>query len=168
MGMRMVLNPVLDKVTWLGRGPFDNYQDRKYAADVDVYTLPADSLFHPYPRAQESGYRSDIRWMALRAASGNGWMVRTDSLLNTGVLHFDRDRLNFNRKHNVHGGSMHNDPLIWWNIDYQQAGLGGDNSWGAKPHASYTLVYKPYQYQFTLRPLRSGDEPIEKAKERYE
>ncbi|QJB38869.1 DUF4981 domain-containing protein [Chitinophaga oryzae] len=168
MGMRMVLNPALDKVTWLGRGPFDNYQDRKYAADVDVYTLPADSLFHPYPRAQESGYRSDVHWMTLRSASGNGWMVRTDSLLNTGVLHFDRDRLNFNRKHNVHGGSMNNDPLIWWNIDYQQAGLGGDNSWGAKPHAPYTLVYKPYQYQFTLRPLRSGDEPAEKAKERYE
>ncbi|RBL89653.1 glycoside hydrolase family 2 TIM barrel-domain containing protein [Chitinophaga flava] len=168
MGMRMVLAPTLDKVTWLGRGPFDNYQDRKYAADVDVYTLPADSLFHPYPRAQESGYRSDVHWMALRTAAGNGWMARSDSLLNMGVLHFDMDRLNFNRHHNVHGGSMYNDPLIWWNIDYQQAGLGGDNSWGAKPHAPYTLIYKPYQYSFILRPLQSGDEPIEKAKEIYE
>ncbi|WP_212005406.1 glycoside hydrolase family 2 TIM barrel-domain containing protein [Chitinophaga sp. HK235] len=168
MGMRMVLAPALDKVTWLGRGPFDNYQDRKYAADVDVYTLPADSLFHPYPRAQESGYRSDVHWMALRTAAGNGWMARSDSLLNMGVLHFDMDRLNFNRRHNVHGGSMYNDPLIWWNIDYQQAGLGGDNSWGAKPHAPYTLIYKPYQYSFILRPLQSGDEPTEKAKEIYE
>ncbi|HVI48398.1 MAG TPA: glycoside hydrolase family 2 TIM barrel-domain containing protein [Chitinophaga sp.] len=168
MGMRMELVPALNQVSWLGRGPFDNYQDRKYAADVDLYALPADSLFHPYPRAQESGYRSDVHWMALHDATGKGWMARTDSLFNTGVLHFDMSRLDFNRKENRHGGSMYNEPLIWWNIDYQQAGLGGDNSWGAKPHAPYTLVYKNYQYSFTLRPLHTGDRATEKAKERYE
>ncbi|NSL85445.1 DUF4981 domain-containing protein [Chitinophaga sp. Mgbs1] len=168
MGMRMLLQPAMDKVSWLGRGPFDNYQDRKYAADVDVYTMPADSLFHPYPRAQESGYRSDVRWMALRNTAGNGWMARTDSLLNMGVLHFDMSRLDFNRKHNIHGGSMNNQPLIWWNIDYQQAGLGGDNSWGAKPHAPYTVICKDYQYSFILRPLFNGDDASAKAKEIYE
>ncbi|PSL44879.1 beta-galactosidase [Chitinophaga niastensis] len=168
MGMRLLLPPAFDQVSWLGRGPFDNYADRKYAADVDVYHLPADSLFHPYPRAQESGYRSDVHWMALRNAAGNGWMARTDSLLNMGVLHFDMNRLNFNRHQNQHGGSMYNQPLIWWNIDYQQAGLGGDNSWGAKPHAAYTLIYQNYQYSFTLRPLHTQDQATDKAKERYE
>ncbi|WP_143306066.1 glycoside hydrolase family 2 TIM barrel-domain containing protein [Chitinophaga vietnamensis] len=168
MGMRTELTPSLSQVTWLGRGPFDNYVDRKYAADVDVYSMPADSLFHPYPRAQESGYRSDVRWMALHDANGNGWMARTDSLLNMGVLHFDMRRLNFNRQHNVHGGSMYNQPLIWWNIDYQQSGLGGDNSWGAKPHAEYQLPYHNYQYSFILRPLQKDKAPAAQARERYE
>ncbi|MCW3464646.1 glycoside hydrolase family 2 TIM barrel-domain containing protein [Chitinophaga nivalis] len=168
MGMRLLLQPDFNTVSWLGRGPFDNYADRKYAADIDLYTLPADSLFHPYPRAQESGYRSDVQWMALRNAAGAGWMARTDSLLNMGVLHFDMHRLDFNRQQNRHGGSMYNDPLIWWNIDYQQAGLGGDNSWGAKPHAPYTLPYRDYSYHFTLRPLQATDQAADKAKVNYE
>jgi len=168
MGMRMLVNKDFNQASWLGRGPFDNYQDRKYAADVDVYSMPADSLFYPYPRAQESGYRSDIHWMALHNAANAGWMACTDSLFNAGVLHFNMNKLNFNRQENNHGGSITNDPFIWWNIDYQQTGLGGDNSWGAKPHSEYMLVYKDYSYSFMLRPLQAGDTLTEKAKERFE
>ncbi len=65
-GMRVLLKPDYNKVSWFGRGPFDNYDDRKTAAGIDLYSMPADSLFHPYPRAQESGYRTDVRWMGMQ------------------------------------------------------------------------------------------------------
>ncbi|MCD2424804.1 DUF4981 domain-containing protein [Niabella pedocola] len=165
-GMRMILNKAYDKVTWLGRGPFDNYADRKYAARVDLYTLPADALFHPYARAQESGYRTDIRWIGLTNSSGAGLMAIGQSLISSGVLHFDMHRLDFDRHatQNNHGGSMYNEDLIWWNIDYGQLGVGGDNAWGAKPHAGYQLPYKDYAYTFTLRPVMENDVMVNKAK----
>jgi beta-galactosidase len=74
-------------------------------------------------------------------------------------MEFDR-----HAKENNHGGCMSNDPLIWWNIDYKQMGVGGDNSWGARTHAAYMLPYMDYQYTFTLRPIQSNDELNEKAK----
>lgn len=165
-GMRVLLNEKYNKVTWFGRGPFDNYDDRKTAAAIDLYQLSADSLFHPYPRAQESGYRTDVRWMSLQNAQGVGLMAIGANTISTGVLHFDMKKLNFDRdaKENNHGGSITNDPFIWWNIDYKQMGVGGDNSWGAKTHAEYMLPYMDYQYIFTLRPVNGTDRLTEKAK----
>lgn len=149
-GMRVLLNNTFDKVTWLGRGPFDNYWDRNYAADVDVYSMPADSLFYPYARAQESGYRTDVRWMTLQNKEGIGLMASGKPHISTGVLHFNMNRLEFDRNaaENNHGGSMNNDDMIWWNIDFKQMGVGGDNSWGAKTHEQYTLPYKNYDFLF--------------------
>lgn len=165
-GMRMLVNKEYYRATWLGRGPFDNYSDRNYAADVDVYAMPADSLFHPYVRAQESGYRTDIRWIGLLNSQGGGLMAVSDSLMSTGILHFDYSRLDFDRHapENNHGGSMNNDDFIWWNIDYAQSGVGGDNAWGARPHSGYQLPYDNYSYSFTLRPVFEGDNIIQRGK----
>jgi len=65
--------------------------------------------------------------------------------------------LDFNRDStgNNHGGSMSNDDLIRWNIDYKQMGVGGDNSWGAKTHSEYMLPYGDYEYKFILKPVQS-------------
>ncbi len=165
-GMRVILNSGYDEAKWLGKGPFDNYSDRKYAANVDVFAMPADSLFHPYARAQESGYRTDTRWVGLLNKKGDGLVAVADSLISTGILHFNMNRLNFDRyaPENNHGGSMNNDNLIWWNIDYAQCGVGGDNAWGAKPHSEYQLPYRNYSYSFTLRPVFAGEDVVEVAK----
>ena len=155
IGMRLILNPEFDQVSWFGRGPFDNYADRDYAAHIDLYRMPADSLFHPYPRAQESGYRTGVRWMTLANQQGLGLSATGAPEISTGVLHFDMKHLDFDKdaKVNVHGGSMTNEPLIWWNIDAKQTGVGGDNSWGAEAHPQYRLPYRDYTYSFTLRPV---------------
>lgn len=154
-GMRMELLPAYENVSWLGRGPFDNYCDRNSAAAIDVYNMKADSLFFPYARAQESGYRTDVRWMSLQNSNNTGIMAVGEPTFSTGVLHFDMRKLDFNRdsSSNNHSGSMSNDDLIWWNIDYKQMGVGGDNSWGAKTHSEYMLPYGDYEYGFTLRPF---------------
>lgn len=161
IGMRVILNPEFDQVSWFGRGPFDNYADRNYAAHIDLYQMRADSLFHPYPRAQESGYRTGVRWMTLANQQGIGLSATGASEISTGVLHFDMKHLDFDKdaKVNVHGGSMTNEPLIWWNIDAKQTGVGGDNSWGAEAHPQYRLPYHDYTYSFTLRPVfnRTGE-----------
>ncbi len=168
LGMQCFLNPDFNRVSWFGRGPFDNYWDRQYAAHVDQYSMPADSLFYPYPRAQESGYRTDIRWVALQNQQGVGIMAVGEPLLSTGVLHFDMKNLDFDRlaPENNHGGSMLNENLICWNIDYKQMGVGGDNSWGAKTHDQYTLPYQHYRYQLTLKPVLPEQALFKVAKSR--
>jgi beta-galactosidase len=153
-GMRVILNGTFDKTSWYGRGPFDNYIDRNYAADIGVYTMSSDSLFHPYARAQESGYRTDVRWISQTNKNGIGLMAIGEPTISSGVLHFNMKQLDFDRnaKENNHGGSIQNEDMIWWNIDFMQMGVGGDNSWGAKTHVEYTLPYQDYQYKFTLKP----------------
>jgi beta-galactosidase len=168
-GMRLILQGSIDQANWLGRGPLDNYQDRNDASAVDLYAAPVDALFHPYARAQESGNRTDVRWMALQDKNGTGLMAIGEPLLSIGALHFDMHQLDFDhaQKVNKHGGSMQNENLVWWNIDYKQMGLGGDNSWGAKTHSEYTLPYQDYSYSFTLRLIKSTDTITELASERY-
>ncbi|MNJ91551.1 Beta-galactosidase [compost metagenome] len=167
IGMRVILNPSYDQVSWLGRGPYDNYIDRNYAAAVDLYKMKANALFYPYPRAQESAYRTDVSWAALQNPAGTGLMAIGKTALSIGVLHFDMKNLDYDRdaKENIHGGSMVDENLIWWNIDFQQMGVGGDNSWGAQTHPQYRLPYKDYRYSFTLRPVFSKEILTERAKD---
>lgn len=158
-GMKVLVNKSFNKVTWFGRGPFDNYEDRHTAAKIDVYRMNADSLFFPYARAQESGYRTGVRWMSLQNNKGFGIRAVGLPMVSAGVLHFNRDRLEFDRlaSKNNHGGSMMNDEFIHWNIDYKQMGVGGDNSWGAKTHSEYLLPYKNYEYCFELKFLSGAN-----------
>ncbi|ULQ50852.1 glycoside hydrolase family 2 TIM barrel-domain containing protein [Flavihumibacter fluvii] len=153
-GMKVLVKPEYDQVTWLGRGPFDNYADRKAASFIDIYSLNAADFFHPYPRAQESGYRTDLSWARLQDSTGKGFALKGDQEFCIGVLHFDRNKLEFDRTRNIHGGSIEPDDFIWLNIDLSQMGLGGDNSWGTRTHSEYTLPYQDYQYGFTLEPYK--------------
>lgn len=154
-GWRLLVDNRLNQVEWFGRGPFDNYSDRKFAADIDLYLQSADSLYHPYPRAQESGYRTDNRFLRMKATNGPGIQISTDSLFSFGVLPFNRSKIDFNRAKNIHGSTVQRDDYYWLNIDLMQMGVGGDNSWGAKTHAIYTLPYQDYQFKFQLQLINS-------------
>ena len=169
LGMNLLLQNEFTEVSWLGRGPFDNYADRKSASSIGVFNMPVDSLFHPYARAQESGNRTDVRWMALCNKEGTGLMVIGIPYLSTGALHFNMHDLDYDRnlKVNKHGGEFTAKDLIWWNIDYKQMGLGGDDSWGSHPHSEYSIPYKDYHYSFTLRPVQAKDELVKLSKKTY-
>ncbi len=149
-GMRFLLRRTLDQVDWFGRGPFDNYCDRKAAAFVDRYRMNVSDLFHPYPRAQESGYRTGVVRMHMSDSKGNGIGFEGEPLFSFGVLPFDRTKIDFNRSTNIHGSTVDHDNFYWVNIDFKQMGVGGDNSWGAKTHAEYILPYAPYRFSFRI------------------
>jgi hypothetical protein len=70
MGMQLQITENFDKVSWFGRGPFENYEDRKYAAHVGFYSSTVDALNYTYIRPQETGYRTDVRWLALQNHCG--------------------------------------------------------------------------------------------------
>lgn len=158
VGMHMVLKGEYDQMQWFGRGPHENYWDRKSSALVDLYKSDVWSQFHPYVRPQETGNKSDVRWFKLANARGEGILVKGKQPLNISAWNFPMSELMYvpfkiQRKH---GGSIQKQDMVWLNIDYLQMGVGGDNTWGAQTHPEYTITPVDMSYGFTIIPLGKG------------
>jgi len=149
LGMQVGLDPALDNVTWLGRGPQENYWDRKTGAAVGRYTKRVAGLWHNYIEPQENANRTDVRWLALTDTDGRGVLVAGDPLIAFSAWPYAQDMI----ENASHPTALVPAGFTTLNIDLGQTGVGGDNSWGAKPHDEYTLWSKPYAYTFYLRPL---------------
>lgn len=154
-GMRMVLPGQYDQMTWFGRGPHENYADRKNSAPIGRYQASVWEQYHPYVRAQESGNKCDVRWLSLCDKEGRGLLVRGVEPLSVSAWNFPMEDIEyrpFNRERR-HGGSIVPKELVWLNIDHRQMGVGGDNTWGAQVHPEYTITPETMSYTFSLQPL---------------
>ena len=157
-GMQMAMPKEYDTLAWYGRGPHENYWDRKTGAPVGRYSFPVAELPHPYVRPQETGNRCDVRWAALTNSRGEGLVAVGMPLLYTSAWPFAQDDLELK-----HQCELPLRGVTTWNIDFKQTGVGGDDSWGARPHQQYTLVSQPYRYQFRLSPLLGDKTPLEET-----
>lgn len=86
-GMDMQLPRAFDRMTWYGRGPFENYWDRKTAADVGRYTSSVADQYVPYTRPQENGNKTDVRWVALTNDAGVGLLAVAQPHLSVSAHH---------------------------------------------------------------------------------
>jgi beta-galactosidase len=168
-GMMMTLPGEFDKMAWYGRGPEENYWDRKTGYAVGVYEGSVMDQYHPYIRPQENGNKTDVRWVALTNRDGVGLLAVGKPLLSVSAHHFTMDDFDEGlEKRNRHTIDLQRRDLVTLNIDYKQMGVGGDNSWGARPHDEYTLFVKEYGYSFRLRPFSINDaEPSVLSRERF-
>ena len=154
-GMQMMLPKDYDQMEWYGRGPSENYWDRKDAAFVGLYKMSVQDQFHPYIRPQETGNKTDVRWVKLTNENGRGLWISGDTVLNISARHFlDEDLDDGIQKHNRHSGELKARDLTTLNIDLQQTGVGGINSWGTWPLKQYRLEYKDYSYSFIIKPVQ--------------
>lgn len=152
LGMRMILKGAYDQMTWLGRGPQENYADRKTGALIGKYTATVWEQYHPYVRAQETANKCDVRWLTLTSADGTGIKVVGEEPLSVSAWNFPQDDLLYipSTVKNVHGGCIDKKDMVWLNIDHRQMGVGGDNTWGAQVHPEYTITPHEWSYSFTL------------------
>ncbi|MGN6601280.1 MAG: glycoside hydrolase family 2 TIM barrel-domain containing protein [Ginsengibacter sp.] len=154
-GMQMMLPKEYSNMQWYGRGPSENYWDRKDAAFVGIYDKTVDEQFGNYVRPQETGNKTDVRWIKLTNGSGKGLMIEGDTVLNVSVRHFlDEDLDDGIEKQNSHPGELKQRDLTTLSIDLEQTGVGGINSWGTWPLEKYRLEYKDYSYSFVIRPVK--------------
>lgn len=155
VGMNMMLNGDYKNFTWFGRGPHENYIDRKTSAAVAVYQSHVDQQYHDYARPQETGNKTDVRWFSLTNDQGVGIRVTGQQLLSISALPMLNSDLQHDRKAvRLHGAEVAIKDLVNLNIDYKQMGLGGDNSWGALPHSQYQIPSGHYHYGFTIEPIK--------------
>lgn len=166
-GMSLALNENYDQLSWFGRGPHENYQDRNASAMVGFYQSDVKDQYVPYIAPEENGYKTDTRWLSLKDNNGEGLIFIGDQLLGFSALHYSMEELNRESREEKHTTDLKSSPNIFLNIDYKQMGVGGDNSWGARPHSEYTLPYNTYGYSFVIKILDTGVNEWEKYKSNF-
>lgn len=161
VGMQMAVPDAYDTMTWYGRGPHENYWDRKTGAAVGQYRQSVADFVTPYVRPQENANRSDVRWAAVTDGDGQGLVVVADSLMSVSAWPYTQADL----AEATHTHELPERPTTTLNLDYKQMGLGGNNSWSkkARPLPKYRLRAPSYTYGFTLRPYRGEAESPEAA-----
>ncbi len=167
-GNRLEIPLKYDRVTWYGRGPHENYWDRMTSAHVGLYTSRVEAQYFPYIRPQENGYRTDSRWFALQDDAGEGLLFIGDPRLSFSALHYSIEDLDQGTKQNYrHTNDLATGDRIHVNADYKQTGVGGDDSWHARPHPQYTLKYGAYEYEYLIRPVHGDRDLMEESRIRY-
>jgi beta-galactosidase len=152
VGMRVLIPGEFRSVEWYGRGPHETYWDRRTGAAVGLYRSTVDELWTPYVEPQETGNRTDVRWVSFTNASGAGLRAVGLPELYFSAWPFAASEL----ERAKHSAEIQMSKEITVNLDYRQMGVGGDDSWGAQPHAEYRLpADKTYQYSFRLEPVRA-------------
>ncbi|MFT5238922.1 MAG: beta-galactosidase, partial [Flavobacteriaceae bacterium] len=186
IGMRMQLPKQYNEMTYFGRGPWENYQDRKHSAFVDLYTSTVSDQYVPYIRPSENGYKTEVRWVSLVNINGNGLMVVAEDAekgLGIGALHmpnedFDMtpgldygDSTSVDEKYQIdgipevdsakHTTEIKEQDLVQLNIDLVQRGVAGDDSWYSKPQEKYLVKGTiEYNYAFYLFPIENGSKEL--------
>jgi beta-galactosidase len=171
LGMNLELIRPLDEVQWYGRGPFENYSDRKLAAHVGIYQNKVEDHYVAYMRPQENGYKTDVRWLSLTDNKQSGISFEADDLISFGVHHNRLEDFvppvkiaitsedgpgarDDEKRVNIHVNDIKPRELISVDIDLGQMGVGGDDSWGKRTLQKYSLNQQSYNYGFTIKPHR--------------
>jgi beta-galactosidase len=154
-GMQLVVPGGFETVTWYGRGPHESYWDRKAGARVGLWSGTVDEQFVDYSEPQENGNKTDVRWVSLTNDEGTGLLVVGEPLIGFSVHHYTTNDLETAK----HSYQMAYRQDITFNVDLEQTGVGGDDSWGARTHDQYTLWPEPMSYRFRLRPMTRAGAP---------
>ncbi|MGD0782306.1 MAG: glycoside hydrolase family 2 TIM barrel-domain containing protein, partial [Candidatus Aminicenantales bacterium] len=153
VGLTLSLPGEFKNVEWYGRGPHDNYIDRKDSAFVGIYADSVDKSAVPYVSIQEYGNRTDCRWASLTDGGGWGLLVIGMPQFDFSALPYTAEDLTQDKRGGKHPADIARRDFVTLNLDYGQMGVGGDDSWGAPVHAQYKLEARAYNYAFCLHPL---------------
>ena len=153
-GMRLILPADYKNFTYYGRGPWENYADRKESSFLGLWRQSTDKQLFPYVRPQESGNRCDVRWLELTNAEGIGIRVEGLQPLSVSAMPYRSEDLDpgFTKKQ-MHYSDIEPRREVVLHVDLAQRGLGGDNAWGAQPMDEYRLTADSYSYGYVIRPI---------------
>ena len=152
-GMLLQMPYTMEKSNYYGRGPVENYSDRKDCMRIAIYNDDADNQYFPYIRPQESGTKSDIRWWKQTDATGLGLQVKSCTPFYASALHFDTEELDDgDEKEQRHSFDLKKSKFTNLFLDAAHMGVGGENSWGAWPLEKYRIHYGNKTFNFVLIP----------------
>lgn len=155
-GVVMQLPYGMDKSEFYGRGPIENYADRKLSQNIGIYKQTADEQFYPYVRPQHTGLKSDIRWWKQADGSGNGFKVTASRPFYAGALHYNTDDLDEGEeKEQRHSEQVPKSKYTNLFIDGEHTGVGGVNTWNRDAEAlpQYRVNYGDKTFTFCITPM---------------
>ncbi len=152
-GMQLAIDEEFNQLSWYGRGPWENYADRKWSSLINTYHADAAKLWHPYIRPQETAHFTEVRDASFLNAAGKGIEIQEWG----GPFEFnsypfsDDDLYGGEVKTQLHGLELEPRNFLNLHIDKVQMGLGGINSWGSLPLPPYRLPYQDYDLSFLVK-----------------
>lgn len=153
-GMLMVLPEQYDYVNWYGRGPRENYIDRNGDTFMGIWDGFVIDQAYQYYRPQETGNRTDVRWIALTNENGNGIQVEGSQPLSVSATNYKPEDLDPGMtKKQQHWSDIIPRKETVLCVDLFQRGVAGLNSWGARPLDKYRFSDKEYKLSFTINIL---------------
>ena len=156
-GMKMVMPKSFENISYYGRGPVENYIDRKWATELGVYNQTVTDQFYAYIRPQENGNKTDIRWWKLLNEAGRGLQFVAEAPFSASALHYAIESLDSGwEKKQEHSNEVEPADLTNFLIDKVQMGLGCVDSWGAIPREEYMLPYGDYEFTFIMQPINNS------------
>lgn len=152
-GNNLVMNKNFSNINWYGRGPGENYWDRKTNTFIGQYNQTVDQQYFPYARPQESSNKTEVRWVSFSNAKGKKIIfLYADSLLSFAALPYSLDDLDPEMdKKQYHSGELDKRGEIYLHMDLQQSGLQGIDSWGSSPLEKYRVPFKDYGYSYWIK-----------------
>ncbi|WNH09882.1 glycoside hydrolase family 2 TIM barrel-domain containing protein [Thalassobellus suaedae] len=155
IGMVFRMPRDFDNLKYYARGPWGNYIDRNTASFIGVYQSKITNQFVPYGRPQENGHKTEARWLSITNQVGLGFKIEANKIpFEFNALHYSTNDLDSGTKKLLLTPiDLKEGDFVEVHIDHKMMGIGGDNSWGAKPHKSYMYyANKVYEYSFSIIP----------------
>ena len=165
-GMQMAMPGEYSTFEFFGKGPFENYADRNSAALMGHYVQRVEDQYHyGYVRPQESGTKTNVKWMKVLDDNGAGFEITSDVRFSASALPFSVEQLDVkalgnNQAHSLElkAQAYENKRSLgktYVNFDLRQMGLGCEDSWGAIPRPEYMIPAAEYDFFFVLRPVNN-------------
>ena len=148
IGFTTMVSKDFDNITWYGRGPEENYPDRKTGYPVGVWSKTVAQMYEPYIMPQDHALRTDTRYVQLKDSEGNGVQIAMDELFNFNAYQFTTDNLT---------KSMYTyqlQPLkdrYTLNLDYSTTGVGCTAVYVLEEYKTKPVAYDRV---ITIKPIR--------------
>ena len=166
IGMEFAMPGEYSTFEFYGLGPFENYSDRSSSALVGHYVQRVEDQYHyGYVRPQESGTRTQLKWIKVLDDNGAGFEISSDVKFSASALPFHWKELDVRMLGNNQAHSLELKKAAyegqrslgktWVNFDLVQMGLGCVNSWGAWPRMEHLVIPQEYTFRFILRPVNN-------------
>ena len=145
IGVRMLLDKKLNRMTYFGRGPIENYSDRKSGSDVGVYELGVNEQYE-YEKPMEHGNHEEVRWAKLSGKDMPSLFVKSDEkLMQVSALpHTDEQMYPVEYKIDLPGSSA-----TVFCVSTKTLGVGS-NSCGPRPLEKYQVFAEPTSFTYTI------------------
>jgi beta-galactosidase len=146
VGVEWLLNKTMENIEWYGRGPQENYPDRKSGYKIGIYKFSAGEMFEPYLIPQDYGLRTDNRWVRITDKDGTGLEFSGDKLFNFSAHPYSTSNLT----KALYTYQLHPSDNITFDFDYATSGVGCT---ALSVFTQYQVMPQRYDYQITIKPV---------------
>ena len=156
LGYEVKLPSRFDQYTYYGRGPLNNYNDRKTGSFVGLYHSTVQEQFVDFPKPQSMGNREDVRWCALQDEEGNGLAFSSElGTMSTSALPWSALQMTLAQ----HPHELPQSDGTYLHLDCKVNGLGGNSCGQGGPLKQDRVLGELHQMKLVICPFFDKEEP---------